>query len=556
MLLALLFVAGIAGAAFGGWWFASRAHAEAPEVAYHRVTFRRGSVRAARFGADGDTIVYSAAWDSAAPEVFIATRQAPDARALGIPDCDVAAVSKSGELAVVLRRDRITGLGTLARVPIAGGMPREIADGVQQADWSPDGATLAVVRSAGEKFRIEAPLGNVLYETTRAIRDLRYSPDGTRLAFLEAIRGEFHLTLLEQKKASTIAKGWPHGTSGMAWSADGSEVWVTGTSTAEPPALYAVSVATGDVRLVTRVTGSMKLFDISAAGRVLLSNGTWRAALEYQPPGEAAPHDAAWLDWSIIADLSPDGRTILFSEGREGGGATRAVFLRKADAPMPVRLGDGFADGLSPDGKLALCHTPEQKLVILPTGTGETRELKIRGSFENGAVWFPDNKRVVVAGAVEQHSYQLHVLDTLDETIRAISPENIGGSGSGARPFALSPDARFVAGLDGKSAIVLYPVDGGGAPVPVAGAQAGELPIAFSADGTMLYVYKPGAQLPPEVTRVTLATGAREPWKLLAAGEAAGVYSVGPIRITADGAAYAYDALRTLSDLYVGEGLR
>jgi len=310
------------------------------------------------------------------------------------------------------------------------------------------------------------------------------------------------------------------------------------------------------VRLVARVTGSMKLFDISPAGRVLLSNGTWRAALEYQPPGDATPHDAAWLDWSSLTDLSPDGRTILFSEGREGGGATHAIFLRRSDGPVPIRLGDGFADGLSPDGRLALCHTPDQKLVILPTGSGETRELKVRGSFDNGAVWFPDNKRVVVAGAVEPHSYQLHVLDTLDETIRPISPENIAGTGMAARPFTLSPDGRFVAGLTAKSTIVLYPVDGNGAPVPVAGTEAGEVPITFSADGTMLYVYRPDALLPPAVTRVQLATGAREPWKLLSSTEAAGIYSVGPVRITPDGSAYAYTALRTLSDLYVGEGLR
>jgi serine/threonine protein kinase len=556
LLVALLFVTGLAGAGFGGWWLAGREHADAPEVAYHRITFRRGMVRAARFGADGDTIVYSAVWDTAKPEVFIATRQAPDARALGIADCDVSAISKRGELAVILRRERITGLGTLARVPIAGGLPREIAEGVQQAEWSPDGATLAIIRAAGAQWRIEAPIGNVLYETTHAIRELRYAPDGKRLAFLEVIGGEFHLTLLDGRNARTIAKGWPHGTSGMAWSADGSEVWLTGTSTAEPPALYAVAVATGDVRLVARVTGSMKLFDISPAGRVLLSNGTWRATLEYQPPGETAPHDAAWLDWSIVTDLSPDGRSILFSEGREGGGATRAIFLRKPDGPLPIRLGDGFADGLSPDGRLALCHTPEQKLVILPTGSGETRELKVRGSFENGAVWFPDNKRVVVAGAVEQHSYQLHVLDTLDETIRPISPEGIGGSGTGARPFALSPDGRFVAGLTAQSTIVLYPVDGNGAAVPVAGTEAGEVPITFSTDGTTLYVYRPDALLPPVVTRVQLATGARDPWTLGSSAETAGVISVGPVRITPDGSAYAYTALRTLSDLYVAEGLR
>ncbi len=109
------------------------------------------------------------------------------------------------------------------------------------------------------------------------------------------------------------------------------------TDSGAPPSLYAVRL-TGEPRLVSRLTGSMKLFDISGAGRVLLSNGTWRAALLWQPPGEVTERDMSWLDWSIAADLSPDGRTVLFNETREGGGARNAVYLRRADAPSPIRI--------------------------------------------------------------------------------------------------------------------------------------------------------------------------------------------------------------------------
>jgi dipeptidyl aminopeptidase/acylaminoacyl peptidase len=556
VLLGLLFLVSIAGAALGGWYLSNRLRQEGPEVSYHRMTFRRGDVHAARFGPDGDTLVYSAAWDGKPPEIFIATRQSPDARPLGIPEADILTVSKSTELAIMLRRDRVTGLGTLARVPVAGGLPREVADQVQEADWSSDGANLAIIRLVNGKWRIESPIGTVQYETVHAISDLRFSPDGSRIAFVEQIQGERHVSFLERRNASTVAKGWPYGVSGLAWSPDGKEIWITGTATAEPPALYAINVASGEPRLVTRLTGTMKILDISNAGRVLLTNGVWRAALEYQAPGETSAHDAAWLDWSWLVDLSPDGRTILFSEGREGGGVKKGVYLRRADAPIPVRLGDGFADGLSPDGKIALCHSPERKLVLLPTGTGETRELKIQGSFDNGAVWFSDNKRVVIAGALEKHSYQLHVLDTLDETIRPISPENIAGSGSSARPFALSPDGRFVAGLTEQKTIALYPTEGSAAPTPVAASQEGEVPIQWSADGTMLYVYRPNTAPPVDVVRINLATGARETWKQFTPLDPAGVYKIMPVCITPDGSSYAYNALRKLSDLYVAEGLK
>jgi hypothetical protein len=338
----------------------------------------------------------------------------------------------------------------------------------------------------------------------------------------------------------------------MAWSTDGKEIWLTGTDTPEPPALHAVNADTGDARLVSRLTGSMKLFDISAANHVLLSTGLWRAALEYQKPGETAERDMAWLDWSIVADLSRDGTKLLFNETREGGGAKSAIYLRDATMPAPVRIGDGTGDALSPDGKFVLAHNGA-KLAVVPTGSGEPRDLKVDGAFDPGGVWLPDSRRVVVAGALPQKSYQLLLIDTLDETAKPLSPERIWGEAY--RPFAVSPDGRAVAGMTAQQTVALYSLDGNAPPADVRGSERGEVPIQWSADGASLFVYRPTA-LPAQVYRVNLATGARELWKQFAPSDPAGVYKITPICITPDGGGYAYDALRTLSDLYVADGLR
>ncbi|HXH38919.1 MAG TPA: protein kinase [Thermoanaerobaculia bacterium] len=554
LLLTLLFLVAIGGAAIGGWYFATREMKEAapPEVVFHRMTFRRGEVRSARFGPDGDSIVYSAAWDGNASEVFVANRQSPEARPLGVKDADVLAVSKSTELAILLRRDRLTGLGTLARVPLAGGTPREVAEQVLQADWSPDGNDLTVIRGGNGTFRIESPIGRVRYETPHALRDVRVGAGG-RIAFIESYTGKNDVSILEPKAAKpvSIARGWGHGATGLAWAPGGKEIWITATDTAEPPALYAVNVDTGESRLVNRLTGSMRIYDISA-GHVLLSNGMWRAALEVQAPGEAAEHDLSWLDWSILADLSRDGRTILFNEPREGGGAASAMYTRRLDAPTPVRIGDGYGDAISPDGKYVLGHSGA-KLVVIPTGSGEARELKTDGAFDLGAAWLPDGRRVVVAGALPKKGYQLLMIDTLEESVKPVSPENIWGDAY--RPFAVSPDGHYVAGMTKQQTIALYPVDANAEPSVVPGIEPGEVPIAWSADGGSLFVFRPTA-LPAQVTRVTLATGAREPWKQFSPTDPAGVYKIAPICITPDGTAYAYDALRMLSDLYVADGLR
>jgi Tol biopolymer transport system component len=568
LLLALLYLVSIAGAVYATWMWAHRKTEEVAEAHFRRMTFRRGEVRTARFTPDGETIVYSAAWDGNPSEIFIASRNATEARSLGIADSEVLAVSKNAELAVLLGRDRFTSLGVLARVPLAGGTPREVAEGVISADWSPDGSNLAILKITNGKTRIEYPIGTMQYESVAGVRDVRVSPDGKRLAIIEHLLGAWNLVLIENGKPTTIAREWARGANGLAWSPDGSEIWVSGTaSPTAPPALYAVNVADGTMRLVSRLTGSIRMFDISKRGETLLSNGTWRAAMVWKPGGgQAIPpapspvlivtpvepeRDASWLDWSIVADLAPDGRTILFSETREGGGAKSAVYLRRLDSATPVRLGDGIADGLSPDTKWVIAHQGP-RLMLLPSGMGEPRELKLNGTFEAGAAWLPDSRRAVLAGVVGKEGLRLHIVDTLDEKTTPLSPEGIWNSGS--RTFVVSPDGRFVAGMSKDETIVIYAIDGSPA-TPVPSAEKGEVPVQWSADGTSLFVYRP-TSLPARVFRITLATGVREPWNAFMPADPAGVYKISPVVITPDASGYAYTASRVLSDLYAVEGLR
>ena len=68
----------------------------------------------------------------------------------------------------------------------AGGAPREILEGVSGADWGPDGESMAVVRAVGGKFRLEFPVGTVLYETDKRPPMMpRVSADGKLVAFFD-----------------------------------------------------------------------------------------------------------------------------------------------------------------------------------------------------------------------------------------------------------------------------------------------------------------------------------------------------------------------------------
>jgi eukaryotic-like serine/threonine-protein kinase len=145
--LAAAAIALLAGLAVGRFLLQRPEAASLP--VYHPLTFRRGMVHAARFAPDGKTIIYSAAWEGKSLQLFTTRPESPESHELEPAGADVLAVSSSGEMALSLASHPKAGFlysGTLARVPLVGGAPREILEGVEWADWSPDGSTLAVVR--------------------------------------------------------------------------------------------------------------------------------------------------------------------------------------------------------------------------------------------------------------------------------------------------------------------------------------------------------------------------------------------------------------------------
>ena len=170
---------GIAAAAyFGG------RDTRPPVPSVEQITFRLGRVSAARFNPEG-RVVFSAAWDGQALELFSRAAGSPDAQSLGLRDAALLGVSATGELAVSLHPTWFFGeaRGTLAVVAGAGGAPRELAENIAYADWSPAGE-LAVVRVVGGRHQLEYPLGTSLFETAGYIDSPRVSPRGNSVAFI------------------------------------------------------------------------------------------------------------------------------------------------------------------------------------------------------------------------------------------------------------------------------------------------------------------------------------------------------------------------------------
>jgi Tol biopolymer transport system component len=535
-----------AGAGAAGWW--AHRPAAASQPTFHRLTFRRGVVSTARVAPDRKTIVYGAAWEGAPLETFLVTTDSPESRSLGVPRSDVYAISPASELALSLRTGEPLppSAGTLARAPLFGGAaPREVMNKVEFADWGP-GDTMAVTLDTGVGDRLEYPVGTPLYEAPGPVHQIRISPDGELVAFQELVRGKSALAVVDRKKQKrTLVDGLSELT-GLAWTSEGNEIWFGGKAEGSGWGIYGVTRA-GDVRLILRSPGPIALEDLTADRRVLINRFTSQTGIRYLAPGAQQERDLSWLDWSWLADLSPDGQWILFSEFGEGAGSDGAVYLRKTDGSSAIRLGSGGGLALSPDGKWALTMPrSRQDLRLLPVGAGEPRTITLPPTFDRyfSGQWLPDGQLLITA-MEHGHDPRLYV-QQIGGTPRAISGEGL------LSRAAISPDGkRILVSINNKPQILK--LDGGEA-APAGDIGADEIPLAWSADGQLLI--SRARDMSTTLWKVNPKTNSRTLWKSLAPGDPAGVVEIFNVRVSADEKSYAYSYTRQLGELYLVDGLR
>ena len=548
----------IAAALIGS--FVAQRNGDDVKPAFRQLTFRHGSLRGARLATDGQTVVYGAAWIGQPPQVYVLRPESPQSGSIGLGNAGVFSVSSKGDLAVALgcRLNWGECTGTLASVPITGGVPRELVRDVHVADWSPDGENMAVVSFAGGRYRLEYPLGKVLYEPPGWITYARLSPRGDRIAFLDHPRlgdigGSVALIDTAGQKV-TLSSDWK-ALQGLAWAGD--EIWFTGSRTGKggSSTLHAVTL-TGRERTVYASPGTLKLNDIAPSGHVLITRGTTRGGIVGVGPDAAKDRELSWFDYSTVGDLSADGNTLLFYEWGEGVGARSTIFIRKMDGSDAVRLGEGRPLALSRDGQWALAVQGEipGELALLPTRTGEVRRLP-RGAiaeYLDWAVFSPDSRRIYFAARDATDSNRTYVQDLDGAEPRPVTPDGFVG-------LLLSPDGRTLATTDRYGEYYLYPVDGSSEPRPIPGYVDGDVLLQWSADGRSLFIREAG-NLVLRIHRLDLATGDRRFWKELVPPDPTVLTDIGSdpgqVRITADGRSYAYTYWTFEGELYLAEGLK
>ena len=554
----VLAAAGLAVGAAVAAFALRNAHTGPPT--YRPLTFHRGALGGARFAQDGKTILYAAAWEGKPAQIYSTRLDSTESTELPLPSADLLSISSAGKLAILVLHG---GEAAIAEVFLAGGAPRELVksdppDGGalqfsgQVADWFPGEDRLAFVRDG----QLEFPAGKVLVASTptTAVAGLRFSPDGRRIAFIEA-QGPDNAALgvvdLAGKK-KILSAGWEI-ISTLAWHPRTGELWFSGRKRGNSIGvveLYAIDMS-GGLRLVAETPQLLIVEDVARDGRVLARSDDWPETMMCLAPGAAREVNLTWHDFSEGVSLSADGQDLLFVEGGASAGASGGVYMRKTDgSTAAVRLGDGWnsRQDLSPDKKTIVQVDWDKNLLnLLPVGPGESKTIQDKDFKYRRVLWFPDGKRILVTATTPGHGFRVYVRDLLEGPPRPITPEGTGTA-------RLSPDGKRVAAVDLKtSRWAIYPVDGG-PPMPLAG--IGETDEVIGFDDRSQGIYVASGDRSKKIDRMDLATGKRTFFKEVAPADPTGVGQISSLQLTPDGRSYCYSFMRSLSRLYVIDGLR
>ena len=546
----------LVAASTGLFYGLSRQIDRAP-IAFESKTWDGKLISNARFGPDGQTIYFSSIGADNRPSLFTISPGSLTPKPLGEPGTHLLSVSVRGELAVItgaaIQHHRIYS-GTLSRMTLDGAARPWLED-VSEADYSPDGSTLAIIRTVNNRAQLEYPIGTVLYAaTTGYISDPRVSPDGTRVAFMDHPiqsddRGTVRVVDALKKVTTLSPEYW--GEEGIAWSRDSGTVYFSPANSVAQFDVMAVNV-TGASRLrqAMALPGVGYLLDLATDGRALMSRGDAKYVIQALVPGEKVERTFEWLDYSLSPYLSGDGKQIIFTDLSASAGVDYSVARRDIATDRVARLGPGAAIGLSPDGRWAVAViSSSQQVVLYPTGSGDARKLpgpKMSLNIRDVVDWFADGKRMLFCGREASAPSRCYVQSIDGGDPKVVTPDDVTDA-------ILASDDRTLL-IRRVSGVFQSMTIGGGAPVDVKGLIPSDRALAWTPDRSALIVTNL-TLLPAPIDRVDLATGKRVRIKELRPADLAGVSGISGLQWLPDGRGYAYVFGRLRAQLLVVTGV-
>ncbi len=530
-----------------------------PAPAFQQVSFHRGNVIRARFAPDGKTVVYSAFLNGGAADTYVIRDEYPEPIPAGLHGALLLAISKQGQMAVLVRPGNLVhfqSVGTLAVAPLGGGAPREMLDQVYDADWSPDGNSLAVLDRYKNQWRVQYPIGKTILQVDNWLSDLRVSPDGERIALFRHPGGASDdrgdvIVVDRAGHVSTVSTGW-ESLEGLAWAPSGKEVWFSGSNTGLQYCIQA-STLDGHTRTVHCGTSGTIILDRTPTGATLVMSGQQHVGMSLVEHGSTEDRDLTWLDFSYGPRLSADGSTVLFTDQSGNSGSGYNVYVRKSDGSPAVRIGSGgFGTDISPDGKWALVvlpGDPAARIRIVPVGAGEPRILHWDGIQPSWAHWLADGQHIAMLATERGHGMGSYLTDRDGVTPKLVAD-------LGAWP-GIAPDGNTYLVRDGDKLLRKSLSSDASVQVPLAAPLLpGGQPIGWTSDSQHIFIQLPvtsGAN----IYRFDLSSGKRELWEAIKPRDLIGLLPMNaPIAITPDGRWMAFTYTINLTQLYRSDTLK
>jgi hypothetical protein len=569
-----LFLLGVCAAAllisaalffFLGYRKSSESLSGAHPFLIQQLTFRRGTIRAARFRPDGGNVVYDAIWeDSPVMQLYETSLGRPESSPLRVSAAQLLNISRSSTLAILLNPIFIGPYmqsGTLAVQGLYEDKPLAISPNVDGADWGADSTTLyyTVIDRSGvswiQSYSQETHQTKRIYPAAKPdpsdshIRysNIRVSPNGDMLAFEQrrGIDNGGEVVILRIAGGTPLVSRHFGSLAGLAWPPQEKEVWFTAAEKGTRRSIYAIRVSGGE-RLVYQATDTLTLQDISKNGDVLATREFTTSDVFAKKADESSNViDLSMFDLSSVGDISADGKKVAIFED---GDATRkpSVYLREISGGPATSLGEASSPvAFSPDGHSLLALSNEECARVVLLSPERLPQILTRANLCAGhAVWTPDGHHIVFDATEPGHKPRCY-------------SQTVGGAD--ARPFTaedfhcsvVSPDGKFALAQNEKE-LFKVPTDGSQAPVKVdfpSGDMGRPQPIRWITDNKI--VFNDGIK--PDLMIVDLATGKTSviPVKLPSR-----VMNISSVRVSADLKSIVYGGYYLKSDLFLFRGLR
>jgi len=553
-------VAGIAVAAVAlasvafalGRWLAPEG--AAPTTSFRVVTHQPQTIFNARYMPDGQTVVMSSAAEGVTPSLSIVRPGSSQQQPFGPASTHLLAVSAAGELAVLTEATHVSErvfTGTLSRMTLDGA-PRSMLQNVREADWGPDNS-LAIIRDVGGRDLLEYPIGTKLIESGGYLSDLRISPDGSAVAFLRhqaRFDDRGFVEVVDRQGAVRRLTEELIGLQGLAWTPDGSRLLFSGSLSTEafPYLPKVVSAAGGPISPAWPSPGNMFVQDVARNGGVLATREDHAARIGAKAPGQAQERDLTWIGSSWAPFLSQDGRLVLFTEGATASVRDNyALLLRPTDGRPASEIGEGHAQGLSPDGRWAAALLPStQRMIVYPLGAGAPIQLE-RGEIREyqlfSVQWFPDSRHLLIKASSGDR------WDFYRQSIEGGAPERVPAL-HGLEHALLNRNGDAVLGRTADGEWHSLPLSGG-SPQIVPGLSRGDLPFGWSRDGRSVFAQRGEGRF----ERVDLATGRTLQSFTFGPSNRTGVNFMHSTSVINDGEGYAYSYYQRLSRAFRVDGV-